>query len=120
MRPPPSHITLDAILQGESIIPLEPFKPSSLLAYDPAMHSSRYDAILAHWGGAVLIIHRRRRGLDPMATHLRHTGLLASDDKNWKPDLPRDHVTATADLGLVTYISDQSVNTEVRTLSELC
>lgn len=32
-----------------------------------------------------------------MAAHLWHTGLLASD-KNWKPDLPRDYVTATADL----------------------
>lgn len=54
-----------------------------------------------------------------MATHLWHTGWLASD-KNWKPDLPRDYITAAADLGLVTYISEQSENKEVGTLSELC
>lgn len=53
MRLPPSHITLDAILQGESLIPLEPFKTSSLLAFDPAMHSSSYDAILEHWAGSI-------------------------------------------------------------------
>lgn len=53
-----------------------------------------------------------------MATHLWHKGWLASD-KNWKPDLPRDYITAAADLGLVTYISEQSENTDVRTLSDL-
>lgn len=38
-----------------------------------------------------------------------HTGLLGSD-KNWKPDLLRDYVTAIADLWLVTYIPDRSLS----------